>query len=368
MHKPQCAARRLIRFVRTRGAFTAPFLLIVTVALLAIPNAKTYARDSVQMVWEKNKNVYVRLAPATNGPLDHPAQIDVGALKFFLQNLYLRDEKSKDSSTNRSENEPQAALTEDQIAVLLEHVPSAFDQADPQQVVEFVVDRTISSLGGLRNRQTYTAGTLFVAGKKLSVLIGDHDRERNYGYEAAYDPTSRGLVAYDFDHGRPSEKKPALKEQLVLGATGDLGRVRALNWVEADPALLSERANESVAEARVAAANAQSGYVSRREVEELIRASEEKRAVVAAPGATTAAVSTGSDQAAGNAVGGVASGSAGAATTAAAVSSSGTKSSTSSSPRLSLEERFELLERLKGKGLLTEDEYEAKRRELLSEI
>ncbi|MEM6485052.1 MAG: SHOCT domain-containing protein [Pseudomonadota bacterium] len=367
MYKLQCAALRPSRLLRTRGALTAPFLLIVTAFLIVVVSTNTYARDSAQTVWEKNKNVYVRLASAANGPNDHPAQIDVEALKFFLQNLYLRDEKSIRSSPDRADTQLEAVFTEEQIDVLLEHVPSAFDKAGPEQVVQFAVDRTISSLGGLRNRQTFTAGTLFVADRSLNALIGDHDRERNYGYEAAYDPTSRGLVAYDFDHGGPSDRTRALKEQLVLGSSGDLGRIRALNWVEADPALLSDRASESVANASEAAANAQSGYVSRREVEELIRASEQKRSV-AMPAATATGLSADSDQAAGDSLGGSQSGSAGAATTAAAVSSSSAKSSTSSSPRLSLEERFELLERLKSKGLLTEDEYEAKRRELLSEI
>ena len=47
---------------------------------------------------------------------------------------------------------------------------------------------------------------MFFKDGQLNLILGDYDRVRNRGYEVAYDPTSAGIVNYSFDHGKRTKQ------------------------------------------------------------------------------------------------------------------------------------------------------------------
>ena len=87
----------------------------------------------------------------------------------------------------------------------------------------------------------YVAGSIFVADDQLNFLIGEFDKVANKAYEMAYDPTSQGLVKYDFDFGNRKQAKFSFDSPLSFSAPGiELKTKSRFDWVVAPTQLAFE--------------------------------------------------------------------------------------------------------------------------------
>ncbi len=178
-------------------------LFIISQLLLS---SNTFALDlfgeDEDVIWEVGKNVYFKYAEQDDskfGKNDHPAKLDVKDISLALESLEIWQKE-----TVGSDEEPEFVFTFKQSRYLGEYLAKGLRNAKPEQDIIFALDKKSDRLFGLKTDTFYVAGRAFYKEGKLSIILGDYDRPRLEGYEAAYDPTHVGIVKYQFNHGSRS--------------------------------------------------------------------------------------------------------------------------------------------------------------------
>ena len=144
---------------------------------------------------------------------------------------------------NRNTSTP--LFTSEQVALLAAYLPQALRKATAQQDIIFALSKEKRYLAGFKTQTYYVAGSFFVADSKLNILIGEFDKVANKAYEMAYDPTSQGLVKYDFNFGQREQAKFSFNTPLSFSAHGlKLKAKNRFDWVVAPTKLTLETSVE----------------------------------------------------------------------------------------------------------------------------
>ncbi|HSD75436.1 MAG TPA: SHOCT domain-containing protein [Steroidobacteraceae bacterium] len=308
-------------------------------SLLALSWAAWSATDTARgpvVLWAGDDQ-WVRLEPQDSGaaPNDHPAQLNAEEVSNALSALRLRVIDA-DSGTETQ----RPVFTRTEIANLAPQVVVGLGKAGPQQDVTFsTIGSHALSAGGLVKDPGVNAGRIFYQGGKLNVIFGE--LQSNYRKKNYY-----GQRGEDFTPRRQGTRSKASKQKFTLAtspgielnATG--GGVRN-DWVLIDPA---------VAGAQLAATPEPAAGTPR----QAAAAPAAAQPAPAPPPSTTTASPPAS--AAPAAAAGAASAPAAAASTPAAT------------PSADIEQRLQKLRDLRDKGLISEEAYNSKVKELLSEL
>ena len=304
-------ARKTMENRWTRGRRARQIL--IASGLLAFAAASTCAASgtsrSVVVLWSANDQ-WVKLEPQDDPkapPNDHPAALTADAISAALAALQVRIvDDASGAETLRS------AFTREELQELAPRLASGLAKAGPQQDVTF---STIAShplvSGGLIKKPGVNAGRVFYEDDRLNVIFGELQSE--YRKRNVY-----GQRDQDFTPRRQGSRTKAEEHEWVLATPPGIqfhsvsDGVRS-DWVEIDRAAVAAAASSAAAApAAVApAAAAQSG---------------------AAP-ATTQATPPATTQASAD-----------------------------------LEQRLKTLKELRDKNLISEEAYQAKVKELLSEL
>ena len=151
-----------------------------------------------RVIWEDGPNRYVKYAKqdsSTFGKNDHPIELDQQEIAIALSMLKVKAKK-----------DPVPVFTRPQIAILSKALAEGFKTVNPGQDIIFAMEKSEAKLLGLKKNAYFVAGRAFYKEGKLNLILGDYDRARNIGYEAAYDPSNAGIVTYNFDHGKRSKQ------------------------------------------------------------------------------------------------------------------------------------------------------------------
>ncbi len=291
----------------------------------------SFSSLSDEIIWQENKNVFIKLLEVESSNYEHSKTITSDVSNAFLNQI---------SIVKSTEKEDLPLFTREQISLLSKYLPSALSQANQNQVVVFSLVKKKSSLAGFLKRDVFTAGSIFVKQNTLTLKIGDVDRERQHGYESVYDATNQGLVRYDFDFGLDSSSVASKKNSLGLLSQLDGFSILQQNEVNIALSKLSELPQIIQQQATSTIENNHTG-LTRQEVEQILNEREASSSTQIRKSAKKQHASQPLHQKA------------------------------TDSPKTSiktLEERFKILQNLKSKGLISEQEYQAKRAELLAEI
>ena len=288
-------------------------IVLVCSAFLFFVAGFAHAADdarSPDVIWQKDRNAFIRYADLDQsafGANDHPAQLNAEEVRKALAPLKLQQEKKDDSSDG-----PVSLFTDEQVETLSRHLPEGLAGANPNQDVVFALDKYVKTLFGLKSRRVFVAGRAFYTDGQLNVLIGDYDRPAHEGFEAAYDPTHMGIVNYDFDHGRRARSSKSFGRSVVLidGVENmQLEGTTRDDWLVIDLTHASEASNSRERQ---------------RQTEEKAKKREEITELLAGEDIAQAG--------------------------------------------RSIEERLTTLNELKEKGLISDEEYAAKRKQILEEL
>ncbi len=300
---------------------------------------------SDEAIWEKNNNIFVKVIDKDDSAYSHPYTLDSSELKSFLSLVTIEGDK--------------ALFNDEQVHILAKYLPIGLAKARKQQAVIFSVSKNKSSLAGLITREVFTAGAFYIEDGYAVLRIGDTGKERDYGYEAVYDPTKQGLVKYDFDYGLKDGTKPK-RNRLSLLRYADNIESSTFNKLRISLKALSGLPEESN-KTQTAANRGSANNLSREDVEKMIAEREalakEELALLLEKSKLEKVSAQQSDAIEPNQSG----------TPKTQVMAPRDSVTTQSSIK-SLEQRFETLKSLKEKGLISEKEYQAKRKELLDEI
>ena len=311
---------------------------IATGVLALMASATTWSANEKSksvVLWE-GQDQWVRIEPqdSSAAPNDHPVQLSAEEVSNALSALRIRA-TDKDSGTETQ----RAAFTRPEIANLAPQVVAGLGKANAKQDVTFsTIGSHAASAGALVKDPAVNAGRVFYQGGKLNVIFGE--LQTNYRKKNIY-----GQRSEDFTPRRQGSRDKASKQTwaIVTSPGIDLhaangGAVRD-DWVMIDPVVAGSPAvatpEPSAAAPRQAAA-----------------APETTPAQSAAPG--TASASASAPPAAG-----------GAQAPAAGAAAAATQTGKSAAD---LEQRLQALKDLKDKGLISEEAYNSKVKELLSEL
>ncbi|MAI38737.1 SHOCT domain-containing protein [Alteromonas sp.] len=164
-----------------------------------------------KIIWKKGKNNFIQTKVIeekqnVNITNNHP---------YSISDLVLNEIFSSISIQNYDANVPLFSVK--QQSILSKHISRALSQASAREDIIFALGRKQPSLGGIKTSTYYTAGRIFITDNTLNLIIGDHDKVANAAYEMAYDPTRQGLVAYTFNHGSREPVKFGFDKPLVFG-------------------------------------------------------------------------------------------------------------------------------------------------------
>lgn len=165
-------------------------------------------------IWEKNNNVYfkyVEYKKSQFGNNNHPIKLDPQEITAALGPLQIRTNK-----TLTTKSKLQTAFGAKHTQTIGQYLAKGLSQAKPNQDVIFALERKVTRGVGLLPIGHFIAGRAFYKDGHLNIIIGDYDRPRDIGYEAANDPTHVGIVRYKFDHGKRSDHSAGFKHSFVL--------------------------------------------------------------------------------------------------------------------------------------------------------
>ncbi|GEM_PF-6906640 len=320
------------------------FSLVVGISLAS---TSALASKDEQVIWEKDPNVFVKLSQQADAQNQHPSTVSTENLQQFFSNVTYKPSKN-------SEQKP--VFTETQVKELSTHVQRALSKASTYQDVVFSIDRIEKTFGGLSSTEYLTAGTVFLASSGINLILGDLDRKRDSAYESVYDPTGQGLVKYDLDHG--SRQKATSDYQLAFAGADKASTNASTSWLTVPLDTVAEVTSRNAAQKLQATTGVPADVVKREELDALLEKqaqsvrAEIKQAmteVQASQAATQSPKVVETNLAQSNSV-------------------EQSKSAGKAAPTESLAERFKVLKELRELGLITEEEYQSKRKELLSEI
>ncbi|MBJ2129761.1 hypothetical protein JC525_12535 [Alteromonas sp. IB21] len=213
---------------------TRLFFLIIVL----IPSARS---ADAQTIFQEDKNNFIALIEKPNETASsmranqHPFTLqeqDVSAILSAIQVV-----KNKNTST--------PLFTSEQVSLLAVYLPKALRKATAQQDVIFALSKEKRYLAGLKTQTYYVAGSIFVADDQLNILIGEFDKVANKAYEMAYDPTSQGLIKYDFNFGNRKQAKFSFDSPLSFSAPDiELKMKNRFDWVVAPTKLTLEASVE----------------------------------------------------------------------------------------------------------------------------
>lgn len=151
-----------------------------------------------KVLWQDGPNRYIKLAPqdtALYGPNAHPVELDQKEINVSLGLLRIA-----------ADTGVVPVFTEEQAALLSIMLASGLKVAAADQDIVFALEKSESSLMGLKKDAYFLAGRAFYQGGLLHIILGDYDRVRNISFEAAYDPSKAGIVSYSFEHGKRAKQ------------------------------------------------------------------------------------------------------------------------------------------------------------------
>jgi len=296
--------------------------LIALLALAATMTPATAMLDNdPDMIWRSGANLYFKYAEQDSpdyGDNDHPVSLKPAEITAVLDAVRVWDKKIF------RDEEAELLFSPRQSHLLGEQLARGLEKAGPRQDIVFTLSKTNRGLLGLSDR-AFVCGRAFYQQDRPNIILGEHDRARNEAFESAYDPSGQGRVPYSFYHG--SRSRPSSFKQKLVRMSGVENRQTdelRRDWLVIDldaagQALLAEKQQQSKPNADTRAIRREAATLSREMRLEMARMRKQMQTL--------------------------------------------SKGST-----LSIEERLARLEQLRTGELITEEEYQAKRAEILNEL
>lgn len=300
-------------------------LLLLTVPVLLMMFQSAPRADEV--LWKSGANLYIKITEqdkfkeGDTPPNQHPVSLSPQKISNALNLIKVWDRKLI------KKDELKTAFSPEQARILGQYLAEGLSRAQPDQDIIFSTPRREKKYVVIQNL-FYTTGRAFYADGMLNIIIGEFEKPPDRFKERAHQSSGISEVKYFFDHGRRAKKsrfkmsivgKPGLSNREVNG------KVRK-DWLvidveQASATYLAENAPEEDEEEKAARLEAARLAKERREMR-LEMARIRKEMEEANRGGETKSV----------------------------------------------EERLQMLEELKTKQLITEEEYQKKRREILGDI
>jgi hypothetical protein len=290
-----------------------------------------FGDDEADVIWKIDLNQYIKYAEQDTtkfGKNDHPVDLNENDIVYALKALDYQEQSLLSFS-----EQTRTVFTSLQLKVLSQSISKGLKNAKPNQDIIFVLEKSENKLLGLKEK-SFSAGRVFYKDGKLNLIMGDYEYFRSEAFEKAYDPGGQSAVPYSFNFGKRTRQSKAF-EDIVFSATGvEINQVngnRRPDWLMIDLSV--------AAKAYIAEENKRKNPVSKSDKlleAEAAKLAKQRREMRAEMARLRKEVQNN--------------------TTQEAVTVK------------SIEERMAMLDQLLEKKLITQEEYDSKRKEILSDI
>ena len=218
---------------------TQIFTLFFTLFFSSITFAVSFFEDDEDVIWKSGLNRYFKYVEqdrSTAGKNDHPVKLDAIDISTALKALAFEEK-----SFLRGE-EIRLVFSIPQITLLGKQLAKGLKNAKPGQDIIFVMEGRQSKLI-LLSEKTFIAGRVFYKDGKLNIILGEYDLARNAAFESLYDPSGRGAIPYTFNHGKRSRESKKFDGRLEAAAgieNKKLGKKFRKDWFVIDVEIASK--------------------------------------------------------------------------------------------------------------------------------
>jgi len=318
--------------LNTRNPLTSPIhcLIILLVCLAISPALQADLLKDEDVLWSSGNNLYIKLAPqdkASGGktpPNQHPVQLEAKQITDALNMLRLWQNPGDEK------DEEARVFSLSQARLLGTYLSTGLARAKPNQDITFALSKLKSVLLGVKEPM-YMAGRAFYLDDRLHIIIGDYDKPRDKGKESTHEAANAEYL-YFFTVGHRGKASSAFKKNIVTGDGIEgytQGNKLRRDWFVIDIAAAAQAYAESLTRKQQPAAGADAELI-RQEAARLARERREMRAEMAR------------------------------------LRKEMTESGTTGVA--SIEERLAALDELREKNLISDAEYDRKRKEILDDI
>ena len=167
--------------------------------------------DDEDYIWRSGLNLYfkyVKQDDSSYGKNDHPADLDEKDISYALQSLTIPDKGFLSTALD-----VKPLFPTQQINLLSVNLAKGLKKAKPDQDIIFVMEKTYRKLHFLTEK-AFVTGRAFYKDGKLNLIIGDYDLDRNEAFESVYDPSGKGSVPYTFNQGYRSKSASGFSQEI----------------------------------------------------------------------------------------------------------------------------------------------------------
>lgn len=289
-----------------------------------------------EVLWESGLNLYIKIVDQERPrgvdvqPNQHPVTLGSEEITNALNFI-----EAWERGGMFGQDQVLEVFATQQTRLLGLHLASGLAMAEPNQEIEFAIARTRGSFYRLT---TYTAGRAFYANDRLNIIFGDYNREPDRFREHTHRSTGVTETRYFFNTGSRARASRAFDHSVVTGNGIDVYQddqgVRRNDWLLIDvnqaarayAARQLQRDDSDTAETRRLRQDATRMQREQREMRaEMARMRQDIREMGEGGGSRSSSTQT-------------------------------------------VEERLAVLDQLREQNLITDDEYQTRRREILSDI
>jgi hypothetical protein len=186
----------------------------ILTGLLCIPSANAFklGGDDPDVIWRSGAVQVIKYNAQDDsrfGKNNHPVDLDVNDITNALKALYIPDDSFMSKDTDH-----MPVFTFEQMKLLGENLSKGLKNAKPDQDIIFILGKSHRKLLLLTSKE-YMAGRAFYKDGKLNIIIGNYALPRNDAFESVYDPSGQGNVPYAFNFGSRTNDSGEIKNYIV---------------------------------------------------------------------------------------------------------------------------------------------------------
>ena len=203
------------------------------------------AADTI--LWESGKNQYIKLVPSKVDN-EHPVKLNSDEVRLSLSLLEVWNKKFW------GEDELQPVFPLGMQRTLAYRLSEGLAEAKPNQDLIFVLAGSKKKGSFDFGGHVFIAGRAFYQDKRLNIILGDYARHRNKGEEAMAGAFGEYEIKYNFSHGSRKRKliNPYAFKENIVGVAGvglhEQDGKKRLDWIRinvSEVAALAQQADSS---------------------------------------------------------------------------------------------------------------------------
>ena len=220
------------------------FALLMCLCLTQPAFAVNLLGSDDEVLWKSGSLLYIKLEEQDKDkggkaqPNDHPVTLEGGEISDALN---LIEFWQKQGFFKSADKEPDKVFSLQQTRLLGQYIAEGLAKAKPGQDIIFALSR-LQKLGLGMKDTVYDAGRVFYKDNRLHIIIGDYERPRDKGLEAAAGGFGINEIQYFFTHGRRAGASD-FKKNLIIGDGVDIfkqGNKTRKDWLVIDIAAASK--------------------------------------------------------------------------------------------------------------------------------